>query len=271
LVDQLQVQLPWLIPSTLFFLGLCFGSFGNVVILRMPEGKSVVSPRSSCPKCGHMIRWYENIPVLSWIFLRGKCSNCGTGISARYPFVELLTGLLFVALYLKVGLSWSLLELLIFGFSLIVVSFIDLDHMILPDKFTLSGIAIGLTGAALNPEREFMAAVWGLLMGGGFLYAIAYIYFAIRKMDGMGGGDIKLLGWIGAVLGWKSIPFVILGSSVVGSVAGLIVSVKGGAGLKSSIPFGPYLAAAAMVYVLFGQEMAAWYLSFFLPSIGPAN
>jgi len=147
------------------------------------------------------------------------------------------------------------------------VSFIDLDHMILPDKFTLSGIVIGLLGGLLNPERSLLDAVFGLLMGGGFLYAIAYIYFAIRNRDGMGGGDIKLLGWIGAVLGWKSIPFVILFSSLTGSVVGIAVSVKSEAGLKSSIPFGPYLAAAAVVYVLFGREIANWYLSLFLPAL----
>ena len=267
MVNDIQIQFFWFFPLCVFLLGLCFGSFANVVILRLPIGKSVVTPRSGCPKCGYQLTWYENIPVLSWIFLTGKCSSCGVRISPRYPFVELLTGLTFTALFLKLGFSWTTLELLVFSWSLIVVSFIDLDHMILPDKFTLSGIVIGLLGGLLNPERSLLDAVFGLLMGGGFLYAIAYIYFAIRNRDGMGGGDIKLLGWIGAVLGWKSIPFVILFSSLTGSVVGIAVSVKSEAGLKSSIPFGPYLAAAAVVYVLFGREIANWYLSLFLPAL----
>jgi leader peptidase (prepilin peptidase)/N-methyltransferase len=268
LVEELSHQLPYFFPITFFALGLCFGSFANVVILRMPEGKSFVAPRSRCPKCGHAIRSYENIPVISWLFLRGKCSSCKTPISARYPFVELLMGLLFTALYLKVGFSWTLLEYLLFGFSLVVVSFIDLDHMILPDKFTLSGIVIGLAGGLLNPERDFLDSVFGVLFGGGFLYAIAFIYFAIRKREGMGGGDIKLLGWIGALLGWKAMPFVILMSSIVGAFVGVGVSVRNQSGLKASIPFGPYLSSAAVIYILFGEQIGAWYLQAFIPSIG---
>ncbi|MEO0335060.1 MAG: prepilin peptidase [Pseudomonadota bacterium] len=268
MVEAIHQELPYFFPITFFAFGLLFGSFANVVILRMPAGESFVAPRSRCPKCGHLIRFYENIPVISWLFLRGKCSNCKTPISPRYPFVEMLMGLLFTALYLKVGLSWTLLEYIVFGFSLVVVSFIDLDHMILPDKFTLSGIVIGLLGAVLNPERDVWDAFFGVLFGGGFLYAIAFIYFAIRKRDGMGGGDIKLLGWIGAILGWKAMPFVILMSSVVGAFVGVSVSLKNKAGLKSSIPFGPYLASAALIYILFGEEIGAWYIQAFIPSIG---
>ena len=182
--------------------------------------------------------------------------------------MELLTGLVFLSLYLKVGLSWTLLEYLIFCFSLIVVSFIDLDHMILPDKFTLSGIVIGLFGALMNPNRDVLDAIFGVLFGGGFLYAIAFVYFAIRKQDGMGGGDIKLLAWIGAILGWKAMPFVILMSSVVGALVGISVALAKESGLKSSIPFGPYLSSAAILYILFGEAIGAWYLQAFIPSVG---
>lgn len=175
--------------------------------------------------------------------------------------VELLTGLLFLALYYKMGLSWTLLEYLIFGFSLIVVSFIDFDHMILPDVFTLSGIVIGLTGALLNPEREFLSAFYGVLLGGGSLYSMALLYYALRKKDGMGGGDIKLLAWIGALLGAWPILFVIMFSSIVGSIVGIAVAFRSKEGLKSGIPFGPYLALGAIAYIFVGEDLVQWYLS----------
>ena len=158
---------------------------------------------------------------------------------------------LFMLSYHYVGISWSLLEYLIFIFGLVVCTFIDLDHMILPDEFTLSGIVIGLLGAALNPHRDFLDALFGVLMGGGFLWGMAYVYYLLTKQEGMGGGDIKLLAWIGALLGWKAIPFVIMSSAIIGSVVGLIAARKQKAGLKTVIPFGPYLALGAILY-LFG-------------------
>lgn len=251
----------------IFFLvfGMLWGSFANVVIYRLPAGKSVVKPRSACPKCQKPISWYENIPVFSWLFLRGKCGGCKTNISIRYPLVELITGLLFMALYLRLGLSWTLLEYIIFAFGLVVCSFIDFDHMILPDSFTLSGIVIGLVGAVLSPEREFLPSLLGVLVGGGFLWAVAVIYYVVRKQEGMGGGDIKLLGWIGAVLGWTSVPFVIMASSVIGSVVGVSLALSKGKNMKIVIPFGPYLALAALIYIFAGQEITSWYFSMLIP------
>ncbi|MBX3021507.1 MAG: prepilin peptidase [Bdellovibrionales bacterium] len=261
----------WVETALVFLFGLLWGSFGNVVIHRLPLGLSVVRPRSRCPECEKMIGWYDNIPVLSWVFLRGRCRSCKSPISARYPFVELLTGLMFAAIYARFGFTWLTLEYLIFAWGLIVVSFIDLDHMILPDVFTLSGVVIGLLGAALNPERSFLSALTGVLMGGGFLWLIAYLYLVFRKEEGMGGGDIKLLAWIGAVLGWTSVPFVILASSVVGSVVGLTLAARSKAGLKSVIPFGPYLAAAALLYMLGGDSLGLWYIGLFLPASTSVN
>lgn len=179
--------------------------------------------------------------------------------------------MLFLAAYLSVGWSWTLLEYLVFIFSLVTVSFIDLDHMILPDTFTLSGIGIGLVGALLNPERDFYDSVFGVLLGGGFLWAIAYLYFVIRKREGMGGGDIKLLAWIGAVLGWQAIPLVILVASLLGSVVGIglaLLATKRSAASTDdtelatfAIPFGPFLALGALLYLLFdGAELARVYL-----------
>jgi leader peptidase (prepilin peptidase)/N-methyltransferase len=251
----------------IFILGLLFGSFGNVVIYRMPNNKSVIHPRSSCPKCNKMIAWYDNIPVLSWLFLMGKCRQCKVKIPIRYPLVELITGLIFLFLYLHHGLSWLLLEHLVFAFSLVVCTFIDLDHMILPDEFTLSGIVIGLVGAILIPEREFLPSLLGVLVGGGILWAIGSIYAAIKKIDGIGGGDVKLLAWIGAVLGWQSIPFVILASSLVGSLVGVIYMIRTKSNMQAAIPFGPFLAAAAVLYIFFGRELSHSYFELFIPSL----
>lgn len=250
-----------------FFLGAIFGSFGNVIIYRLPRGESVVVPRSYCYSCKTQIKWFDNIPIFSWIFLRGRCRNCSAKFSIRYPIVELITAVLFVLSYHYAGISWTLLEYLIFVFGLVVCTFIDFDHMILPDEFTLSGIVLGLIGAALNPQREFMDAFWGVLMGGGFLWGMAYIYFLLTKQEGMGGGDIKLLAWIGAVLGWKAIPFVIMSSAITGSIVGLIIARKQKAGLKTVIPFGPYLAFGAVLYLFGGETIALWYLDLFLPGL----
>ena len=180
-------------------------------------------------------------------------------------------GLLFLGLFLKVGFSWLLLEYLVFVFALVAASCIDLDHMILPDVFTLSGIVIGLLGAIFNPEREFLPSLFGVLLGGGSLWAVAVIYSLIRKQEGMGGGDIKLLAWIGAVLGWTSVPFVIIVSSLVGSLVGLLLVFRSQKGLTHAIPFGPYLALGALLYIFFGREIADAYVQFFIPSINPAN
>lgn len=251
-----------------FLIGACFGSFANVIIYRMPREESVVRPRSYCYGCKTPIKWYDNIPILSWFLLRGKCRHCQARFSLRYPIVELLTAVLFTLSYHYAGWTWSLPEYLIFVFGLVVCTFIDLDHMILPDEFTLSGIVIGLVGAALNPQREFLDALYGVLMGGGFLWGMAYIYYALTKNEGMGGGDIKLLAWIGALLGWKAIPFVIMTSAIIGSVVGLLASRKQKAGLKTVIPFGPYLALGAVLYLFGGETIGLWYFNLFLPGLG---
>lgn len=251
----------------LFVIGACLGSFANVIIYRLPQGLSVVLPRSYCYACRKPILWYDNIPLISWLLLRGKCRHCQAPFSVRYWIVELMTALLFMSLYIYMGFTWTFFEYLIFIFGLVVCTFIDFDHMILPDEFTLSGIVLGLLGAALNPEREFLDSLWGVLLGGGFLWAIAYIYFALTKRDGMGGGDIKLLAWIGAILGWKAIPFVILLSSVIGTIVGLTMSTKTKTGLKTVIPFGPYLALAAVIYIFGGSSLAEWYFNLFIPAL----
>lgn len=179
--------------------------------------------------------------------------------------VEALTALLFLAAWFKIGPQFYLIEILLFLFGLVVVSFIDLDHFLLPDLFTLSGIVIGLAGALANPERSFLDSVVGVLLGGGFLWALAYLYFVFRKQEGMGGGDIKLLAWIGAVLGWKSIAFVIISSSLIGSVFGLWSAYQSKKGMKAIIPFGPFLALGSVLWIFGGETLGLWYLNLFLP------
>jgi leader peptidase (prepilin peptidase) / N-methyltransferase len=256
-----------LIAPIFFILGALLGSFGNVIILRLPKGESVVTPRSSCGHCKKPIAFYDNIPIFSWFILRGKCRNCKTAFSFRYAMVELITATLFCALYLTYGFQWVLLEYLILAFGLVVVSFIDLDHFIIPDEFSLSGIVIGLAGGWLNPERSFFESLAGAFFGGGFLWAAAYLYLLLRKEDGMGGGDIKLLAWIGAVLGWTSLPFVVAFAGLSGAIVGLL-SMSKESGLKTAIPFGPHLAAGAIAYLLGGIQISEWYFNLFLPA-GP--
>ncbi|MCB0390367.1 MAG: prepilin peptidase [Bdellovibrionales bacterium] len=253
--------------TIIFCFGAIWGSFANVVIYRLPLEKSVVSPASCCPKCKIKIKWYQNIPIFSWFLLRGKCAECKTKISWRYPLVEFLMAIGFVTLYWWHGFNAYFFEHIIFYFGLVTISFIDLDHMIIPDSFSLGGIVIGLVGALLNDGRSFMGALAGVLMGGGFLWAVAYFYYLWRKTEGMGGGDIKLIAWIGAVLGWKAIPFVILSSSIIGSVFGLVISLRSKDGMSTVIPFGPYLALGAVLYIFGGENFIQWYFGFFLPGL----
>lgn len=258
-------SLEMIAPYYIFLIGACLGSFANVVIYRLPLGLSVVKPRSRCSQCLKLIAWYDNIPLISWFILRGKCRNCGASYSIRYVLVEWIMAILFCSCYIRYGLSWLTLEYLLFIFALVICVFIDFDHMILPDEFTLSGIVIGLVGAALNPERSFVESFIGFLIGGGFLWLIAYLYFLMTKNEGMGGGDIKLLAWIGAVVGWKAIPFVIMLSAVTGSVVGVTLAIKNKGNLKTAIPFGPYLALGALAYIFGGSALAESYFEIFLP------
>ena len=259
-------DLDFVILGFVFLFGACFGSFANVLIYRLPKGESIMG-RSHCMNCGRTIPWYHNVPFFAYFFLKGKCAFCGARFSLRYPFIELLTAILFTAIAAYYGMSWTTLEYLILVFGLIVGSFIDLDHMILPDEITLGGLAIGLLGATLNPEREFMEAFLGVLIGGGTLWLVAYVYFVFTGRDGLGGGDIKLLAWLGSLLGWKSIPFIILFSSMTGSVVGLAMSRKNREGLKTVIPFGPFIAAAAVFYMLGLKSVGIWYLQLFFPDV----
>ncbi|ABB31201.1 Prepilin peptidase [Geobacter metallireducens RCH3] len=244
-----------------FLLGAAVGSFLNVCIYRLPAGESVVSPPSRCPACGARIRPWHNIPILGWLILRGKCRDCGAPISPRYPFVELLNGLLTLALFLKFGPSPTFLVLFVFCSALVAVTFIDLDHQLIPDVISLPGIVVGFACSFALPWLGWKSSLIGIVAGGGSLLSVARLYELLTKKEGMGGGDIKLLAMMGAFLGWRSVPFIIFASSLIGSVIGVTLMLVQKKDSKLAIPFGPFLATGAVLYIFFGKTIITWYLT----------
>ncbi len=242
-----------------FMFGLIVGSFLNVCIYRLPHSKSIVYPGSQCPQCGRDIRFYDNIPVLSFIILKGKCRYCRSAISLRYPFVELVSGLMATAVFLKYGPTLESLIFYILIAALLVITFIDIDHQIIPDVITLPGIILFFLASFFLPAVSWKESLLGILLGGFSLYAVAWGYELLMKKDGMGGGDIKLLAMMGAAIGWKGVLFTIFISSLVGSIIGLVIMAFSKKDLKLAIPFGPFLSIGAILFVFFGPELIAWY------------
>lgn len=236
-----------------FVFGAVIGSFLNVCIFRLPEGNSIVKPSSQCPHCHHLIRFYDNVPLIGYLFLKGKCRDCGEKISLRYPLVEFITAVFALLLFSKFNLSLDFLVFFFFTAVLIVITFIDLDHQIIPDVLTLPGIPIFFFLSVFVVKVPWMDAVIGLFAGGGILLAIAFGYELIAKREGMGGGDIKLLAMIGGFLGWKSLIFILLFSSLIGAIIGIAVMIIQKQDMKYAVPFGPFLSAAAVAYVFFGH------------------
>jgi leader peptidase (prepilin peptidase)/N-methyltransferase len=236
-----------------FIFGAVVGSFLNVCIFRIPVKTSIIKPLSQCPHCHHPVRFYDNIPIISFIMLRGKCRDCGGKISWRYPLVELITAALALLLFLQFGLTLKFLTFFIFTAVLIVITFIDLDHQIIPDVLTLPGIPIFFLLAIFVVKVPWLEALIGLLIGGGMLFAIAFVYQLITKREGMGGGDIKLLAMIGGFLGWKSLIFILLVSSFSGAIVGIAAMVIQKQDMKYAIPFGPFLSVAAVAYLFWGD------------------
>ena len=242
------------------FTGLCIGSFLNVCIWRVPRKISVSKPlRSYCPSCEKSLSAWQNIPVLSWLFLRGRCHGCKERIPFRYPLVELLSALCAFLSYREFGGS-PLNAVLIYAFlcSLLVISFIDFDHKIIPDVISLPGTTIGLllgivsqlTGLLSAPlTAGAMDSLLGMFVGGGFFYLTFYLYYLVTKTSGLGGGDIKLMAFVGATLGWRSILPTIFAGSIAGSIVGVLVMLVKRSGRKTEIPFGPWLSLGAALYV----------------------
>jgi leader peptidase (prepilin peptidase)/N-methyltransferase len=283
-------MIPASLPMHIYLMGFVFGaivgSFLNVCILRLPNGESIVSPPSHCPACKTTIPFYDNIPLISYLFLRARCRFCDTKISPRYFVIELLTGAFGVALLMRFGLGPAFIETFIFVAALIVISFIDLDVRIVPDVISLPGIALGLLFSVIN--RLFVSAegaqAWigwqalfstdhlsalpspmsslvGIVLGGGSLLLVAWGYQLFTGREGMGGGDIKLLAMIGAFLGWPSVPLVLFLSSLTGSVVGLLYIWLTGANGKYALPFAPFLCLGALLHLFFGTRLIGFYLS----------
>ncbi|MDD2540128.1 MAG: prepilin peptidase [Desulfuromonadaceae bacterium] len=244
-----------------FVFGMVVGSFLNVCICRMPKDESIVSPPSHCPLCSYQLRWYDNIPVLSYLFLRGKCRGCGAHISLQYPLVELLNGLLALLLFLRFGPTLAFATLFLFCSALVVITFIDIEHQIIPDEISLPGIIVGFALSFFLKGHGWLNSLLGILLGGGSLLLVAFLYQRLTGKDGMGGGDIKLLAMMGAFLGWKAVPFIIFASSLVGSLIGITIMVLQKKDSKLAIPFGPYLAFGAVLYIFYGKALIRWYLS----------
>jgi len=242
-----------------FVFGTCIGSFLNVCIYRIPAGMSIVRPGSSCPRCKTEIAFYDNIPILSWLLLMGKCRSCKAPIAVRYPLVELVTGLFAAASSISFGPTPQALVVFAFIATLIVVAFIDLDHRIIPDTISLPGIPLFFLAAFAVPDITWQARALGILAGGGSLFAVAWGYQLLTGREGMGGGDIKLLAMIGAFIGWQGILFTLFSASAIGTIAGLLAMARSGKGMKLAIPFGPFLALGAIIYLFFGQSIIFWY------------
>jgi leader peptidase (prepilin peptidase)/N-methyltransferase len=315
----LHIQDPEFTPFlalAVFIYGLAFGSFLNVMIYRLPRGFSVVSPRSACPGCAKPIAAYDNIPVFSWLLLRGRCRNCKTSISPRYLLVELLTGVIFLAMFLKFGWSWATLKFCVFGFLLVALIFIDAEHKLLPDKLTLSGFFIGLIFTFIVPVPEFLTAffpihwphslprgvalrfdslietLFAAALSSGLMFAVGEIYYRLRKVEGLGFGDVKLMAMVGAFLGTKLSMFVIFAGSFLGSIFGFAVmfviwrkrvarwqdlrKMPAAAAKKRAwksvpiayqrfqIPFGVFLGSMGVAAVFIADPLLRWYWGLFL-------
>ena len=244
-------------------LGLCVGSFLNVVIYRLPRGESLASPPSRCPKCGKPLAWFDNIPVISWLVLRGKCRRCGAKISVQYPIVEAITAIAAVIVVVLTPADGVLLaSRLVLTAILITLFVIDLELQILPNAITLPGIVIGFLFSLFGPPGP-VTSLLGIVLGAGVLYGIAAAYYVVRREEGMGMGDVKMLAMIGAFLGWRAVLLTLILSSFVGALVGVALLSTKKEGLKYALPFGTFLALAAFFAMLFGEPLMDWYLGQF--------
>ncbi|NLX25648.1 MAG: prepilin peptidase [Lentisphaerae bacterium] len=258
--------LDWYLTFVVFLFGACWGSFLNVCIYRIPAELSVVKPRSRCPKCMTNLTWRDNIPILGWLLLGGKCRYCKAPISPRYPIVELITALLFTAIWLRYpmltdeGIDSRFAAYALLAFGLLLGSFVDLDEMWIPDRCTIGGMIVGPILSFLIPSmhgvdghvQSLIQSLIGLGVGFGILWSVSFFGKLILKKDAMGFGDVKLMGALGAFFGWQAVLFIIFVSSLLGSIVGVGLIAFGKKEWQSRIPFGPYIALAALIWMLGG-------------------
>ena len=243
-------------------LGLAVGSFLNVCIYRIPLEQSLAYPPSRCMACQRKLSWFENVPVLAWIVLGGKCRTCRTSIPAVYPLVEAFTGVMFVWAAWHYGPGWMLFSRLLFGCSLIVLFFIDLHHRILPNVITIPGTILGFVLSFVTPPG-WVSSLIGLVIGGLIPLVLAELYLRIRKIEGLGMGDVKMLALIGAFLGWQLVLLTLALASFMGSIVGVGLIVARRGDMKLALPFGTFLAIAAMVAAVGGDALIAWYMALY--------
>ncbi len=248
----------WLVGA----LGLAIGSFLNVCIYRLPRGESVVSPPSRCPSCGRTLRWFENVPLLCYLLLGGRCRTCRNTVSALYPIIETATALVFLLQYWQLGWQPLLGVRLLFAAAMIVLFVIDLQHRILPNVITLPGVVVGVTASVLF-EPGWQASLIGMVAGGGVLWAVGEAYLWICGEEGMGMGDVKMLAMIGAFLGWQLMLVTLLIASLAGSVVGGGMILMNRGSMKYTLPLGSFLAAGALIATHAGQPLLDWYLGFY--------
>jgi leader peptidase (prepilin peptidase) / N-methyltransferase len=245
-------------------MGLAIGSFLNVVIYRLPLGQSLLTPPSTCPSCRTRLRAIDNVPVLSWLALGGKCHHCKAPISPQYPLVELVTGVLFLLITWVTPMGPLLAARLILVVILITLFGIDLHHQILPNTITLPGIAIGFLFSLAGPPG-WIDSLLGILLGAGILYGIAAAYYAVRREEGLGMGDVKMLAMIGAFLGWKAVLVTLILSSFSGALVGIGLIALSRGGMRLALPFGTFLSLGALAAMLVGEPLVTWYSGFFVP------
>lgn len=251
------------------FFGACIGSYLNVCIYRIPREESTIKPRSHCPHCGNLIAWHDNIPLLSWLALRAKCRRCGGRISPRYILVEVLVAALFLLVWMQYGLTLKTPVYWLMMAGLVLGTFVDLEHMIIPDRVSLGGLAAGLILSPLIPSLHghsswlpaLVASAGGAALGGGLLYGVGVLGKMAFKKDAMGLGDVKLLAGLGAFLGWKAVLFIVMVSSFIGAFVGIGFIIAKKHEWQSRIPYGPYIALAAMIWILWGPQVLNWYVA----------
>jgi len=253
------VQLHLFVAVYAALLGLIVGSYLNVVIYRVPLGLSTVTPRSRCPGCGAGIGARDNVPVLSYLLLRGRCRSCGTKISWRYPAIEAVTALLFVACVERFGITLETPAAMLFCCLMVALAMIDADHMILPDRITWPGIAVGIAVQLWAPLAGLVPAIAGALLGAGLLLAVWGGWYLLRREEGMGLGDVKMLAMVGAFLGWKGVLVTIFFGALAGSIAGLALMRWGSLDMRSKLPFGTCLALGGLLALFAGDALVGAY------------